>query len=183
MVKLWNQALQPISVFDVTPYSCVDASVASLDIRPVDPQSSGALTLLVGTYGGEIMEVSSGKGESGGRKGADGSCGDPRNLDLSHASATVLQHSHYSGELWGLAAHPVDPNVFATVDDDKTLRIWSIKRNSMLNAVPLYWPARYVAAPSSWPVSDHCFSTYNIVNIQNTNKNYKLSSDQSRLSC
>ena len=145
VVKLWNQALQPISVFDVTPYSCVDASVASLDIRPVDPQSSGALTLLVGTYGGEIMEVSSGKGESGGRKGADGSCGDPRNLDLSHASATVLQHSHYSGELWGLAAHPVDPDVFATVGDDKTLRIWSIKRNSMLKAVPLYWPARCVA--------------------------------------
>jgi WD40 repeat protein len=147
VIKLWNQALQPISVFDVTPFSCVDASVASIDVRPVDSHNPGLLTLLVGTYGGEIIEVSSSsKGGGVAKKAIEGGPGaDPRTLELSHASASVLLHSHYSGELWGLAVHPLDPDLYATVGDDRTLRIWSIKRNCLLKAQPLYWPARSVA--------------------------------------
>ena len=105
IVKVWNQALQPISVFDDSSFSCVDASVASLDVRPDDSSRSGPLALLVGTYGGEIIELKSEKGDSssGGaaKKGGEGSAGgaDQRNLDISQASAEVLLHSHYSGEM------------------------------------------------------------------------------------
>jgi WD40 repeat protein len=164
VVKVWNQALQPISVFDLTAFSCVDASVGSLDVRPDDASTPGALALLVGTYGGEIIEVLSDETEARNAAGGAGSGGgsgkkssgdasavrggvaaDLRNLDLSQASASVLLHSHYRGELWGLAPHPTDPDLVATVGDDSTLRIWSIRRNSMLTSVPLHWPARSVA--------------------------------------
>lgn len=151
IVKVWNQALQPISVFDVSSFSCVDASVASLDVRPDDSHASGPLALLVGTYGGEIIEVLSDKSESGSgsatKKGTDGGAGgaDQRNLDISLATVQVLLHSHYSGELWGVAPHPNDADLFATVGDDKTLRMWSIKKNCMVKSVPLHWPARSVA--------------------------------------
>lgn len=151
IVKVWNQALQPISVFDVSAFCCVDGSVASLDVRPDDSNQSGPLTLLVGTYGGEIIELVSEKGDvsssSVAKKGGEGSAGgaDLRNLDISQASAEVLLHSHYSGELWGLAPHPNDADIYATVGDDKTLRIWSIKKNCMIKCVQLYWPARCVA--------------------------------------
>eukprot|EP01038_Epipyxis_sp_PR26KG_P010144 gene10144-13646_t len=33
-VRIWNQSLQPISAFDLSPYSCVDATVASVDVKP-----------------------------------------------------------------------------------------------------------------------------------------------------
>jgi len=146
LVKVWNQAMQPISVFDISAYSVVDASVASLDVRPVDPSAPASLALLVGTYGGEIVEISADKGGSHGKKSGDGGVsGDQRNLDLSQSTAEVLLHSHYSGELWGLAPHPIDADIYATVGDDKTLRVWSIKANCMLKAVPLHWPARCVA--------------------------------------
>lgn len=147
LVKVWNQDMQPISVFDVSPFSVVDASVASLDVRPADPHNPSALTILVGTYGGEIIELSAEKNSShANKKGSDaGGAGEHRNLDLSHSTADVLLHSHYSGELWGLAPHPLDPDLYATVGDDKTLRIWSIRGNCLLKAQPLYWPARCVA--------------------------------------
>jgi len=34
---------------------------------------------------------------------------------------------HFNGELWGLAMHPIDQK-YATCGDDKTLRIWDIKK-------------------------------------------------------
>jgi microtubule-associated protein-like 6 len=37
-----------------------------------------------------------------------------------------------AGELWGLATHPTDPDVFATCGDDKTIRIWSILARRLL---------------------------------------------------
>ncbi len=54
-------------------------------------------------------------------------------------------YSHFSGELWGVAAHPLLADIVATVGDDGTLRIWSLKQNKMLKCVKLGWPARCVA--------------------------------------
>ena len=50
---------------------------------------------------------------------------------------TLLGEGHYSkpedgagGELWGLAPHPTNPDIFATSGDDATVRIWSISQVS-----------------------------------------------------
>lgn len=125
LVKVWNQALQPISNFDLSAYCIVDASVSSLDIRPDLSDEDGlSLTLLAGSYGGEIVELSS--------KPQAGSKSKVRSLDITSAHATTLISSHTMGELWGLAVHPTDPDMYCTVGDDSTLRIWSIKKQRQI---------------------------------------------------
>jgi echinoderm microtubule-associated protein-like 6 len=57
---------------------------------------------------------------------------------------TQLGWSHATGELWGLATHPCREE-FATSGDDKTLRIWSIRTNEMLNLRVLPVSSRTVA--------------------------------------
>lgn len=167
MVKIWNQALQPISVFSVAPFACVDASVASLDVKPADAEDRSKLTLLVGTYGGEVLEMSSSSGSgSGGDESRDGGGSSDYKFDLTQAQVQVRLHSHYSGELWGLATHPLDADIVATVGDDGTLRIWSVKRNRMLAVQQLHWPARSVAwHPLGALQQHHCFTTIESHNI------------------
>jgi WD40 repeat protein len=58
---------------------------------------------------------------------------------------TLLHEAHYEGELWGLATHPTDPDVFATVGDDRTIRIWSILARRLLRKAVIDCTARSVA--------------------------------------
>ena len=153
IVKLWTQDLQPMSSFDVTRHVAIEKTIGAIDVRPtyeeisMGPTSGNAgedasLRLLIGTYGGEIIELSSTN-----KAVRNETNGETRNLDISNetASATILLHSHYSGELWGLAVHPHDPDIIATVGDDSTLRIWSIQKNAMLRAEQVGWASRSVA--------------------------------------
>ena len=67
---------------------------------------------LIGTRGGDVIEM----------KISDG--GILKNKPLATG--------HYFGELWGLASHPKDPNLFVTCGDDKTVRMWHIERISCI---------------------------------------------------
>ena len=54
-----------------------------------------------------------------------------------------------AGELWGLATHPTDPDVFATCGDDKTIRIWSILarrllRKAIIGNARLTWSQTFI---------------------------------------
>lgn len=147
-VRVWNQSLQPISLLDISSYSYVDASISAIDVRP--SSGAGILQLLVGTGGGDIMEVSSkpsdGDNEQAkGKKVEDQPQNLPADLDLSKAKIEVFVNSHVKGELWGLATHPIDADLIATAGDDGTLRIWSMKRKAMLKCLDLQWPARSLA--------------------------------------
>ena len=42
------------------------------------------------------------------------------------------QEGHFSGQLWGLAVHPTDGDIFATAGDDRSIRVWSISLGVML---------------------------------------------------
>jgi len=146
-IKIWNQALQPISAFSLAVGSVgagilgsLDGSVGSVDYRFVD----GDMVVLAGTYGGEVFEVRAGKADGA----AKGVPSDPKlkNMNISTASKpNVLLRSHFSGELWGLAAHPLDPDLFVTGGDDGAIKLWSISRCSLLCSLFVGWPVRAMA--------------------------------------
>jgi WD40 repeat protein len=141
-IKIWNQALQAIAhhKFDQNPLeSPVNASVASIDYKVVDNN----IVVLVGTYGGEIMEVAAKESEHSTKQEAKDR--DGINFDLiSACEVNVLMHSHYSGELWGVAPCPTDSDVVATGGDDCTVRLWSISENRMIGCENTGRPVRCV---------------------------------------
>lgn len=137
-VKIWNHALQPITYykFDQTPLiSPVNASIASVDYR-VDGAN---IVVLVGTIGGEIIEIAA-NSEQGPKAGLSGN----KNFDLMNSSVTVLLQSHYSGELWGLAPHPENNDIVATVSDDGTIRLWDLSTLTMVSCTVVGKPMRSV---------------------------------------
>jgi WD40 repeat protein len=146
-IKIWNQALQMISSLDLqssTTFHSFDPIVLSLDIQPVEQDSSSTndtLYVLIGLVGGEVVELS----VPGTSKGASKESGDRLNYDLTKAISHMVVSSHCKGELWGLAPHPLDPDIFATVGDDATLRVWSVKKHVCLQATSLPRAARCVA--------------------------------------
>lgn len=138
-VNIWNQSLQLISRFEIfspkisaTPsappssggpvLAPVDGSVGSLDVMPLNSPTNRSLTILVGTVGGDIIEVTTHAPPASSAPPSD-SGEDQRNKDLSGAEATCILHSHFKGELWGLATHPSDPNIYATGGDDGSVQM------------------------------------------------------------
>jgi len=140
IVRVWNQALQPISAHEIAKLCVCEAGIGSLDVRPfIEGYNSqnDDLVVLVGTTGGEIIELTT---------TATSKDSDSKNaLDISGAHECVLLTSHSMGELWGLAVHPVNSDLFVTVGDDASLRIWSIKKQKMVYSKKLPHAARSVA--------------------------------------
>lgn len=104
-VKLWSRDMTPLADFDIA-----DAKPLSFmpSVRSVcwDINQN---RVLVGTRASEIYELS------------------------CHGGNTMLLHeSHCDDELFAVAPHPIDPNVFATGGDDKTVRVWSISKRCVV---------------------------------------------------
>jgi microtubule-associated protein-like 6 len=167
------QLISTFDLNAVTSIDIFDASVLSLDILPtivnVSMSSSSAsaidsssasngnnpfntMTFLCGTGGGDILEFAVPATTTGPKalapssSEADGGANLPsRNFDLMKSVLSPVMDSHYKGELWGLAPHPENADIFATVGDDRILRIWSISRRRCLSAVALSRAARVIA--------------------------------------
>jgi WD40 repeat protein/Ca2+-binding EF-hand superfamily protein len=123
LVKLWDTSLGFLQMYDlmeaaVPPYM---AAVRSVSVR-MDWEGEQITKILVGTRGSEIYEISKDTG-----------------------SMLQLAEGHCTDELWGLAMHPTNPDLLATSGDDRTVRVWSVKRRRMLRKAALDCMVRAVA--------------------------------------
>ncbi|CAN0063286.1 unnamed protein product [Pylaiella littoralis] len=109
-VKLWSTQLAHLKTFDLN-----EATVPPLlrGVRSIsaslDNTGTKVIKIAAVTAGSEVYEISR---ESG--------------------SMTLMQEGHFCGQLWGLATHPTDGDIFATAGDDHSIRVWSILLGVML---------------------------------------------------
>jgi WD40 repeat protein len=159
MYNFKSYYFQMISSYDLTALSLVDASIGSLDIRC---DVSKQLSVLAGTFGGEIIELTSENNTSSKSNSDD----EARNLDLTNAYSSVLSYSHFSGELWGLAPHPEFGDIVATGGDDGTIRIWNLATNTLIKFLNLKFPIRTV----SWHPTEDVLAVGFHETVKATNK-------------
>ena len=137
LIKIWSESLECAQVIDVAALSRSSSLIApclainSLDAKLVIVSGIKAAAILVGTAGGSIIELRNVEISGGGK-----------NLKAPE-NVSVLVSSHASGELWGLAVHSLEGDLFATCGDDATLRVWSKSR--LIQSVTLPQAARSVA--------------------------------------
>ena len=116
VVKIWSQSLECKIAIDIQMLGSLNSSVKSVF------WDNELGKILVGTAGNEIWEVSS----------SDGS-----NMHLDGP----LEQGHFDNELWGLSINPTRPH-FATVGDDKTLRVWDLFEHKVIKMTGLEMMSR-----------------------------------------
>jgi microtubule-associated protein-like 6 len=119
VVRIWNHAYECIK--EITVDSCITSQCNR--VRSVC-FSEDANSLVIGTRGAEIFEVSTKMGQLIGGK--------------------PLVSGHGTRELWGLSAHPTKEE-FATSGDDATIRIWDTKSCSIIKTVKVDTASRAIA--------------------------------------
>uniref|UniRef100_A0A7S2V7Z0 Anaphase-promoting complex subunit 4 WD40 domain-containing protein n=2 Tax=Fibrocapsa japonica TaxID=94617 RepID=A0A7S2V7Z0_9STRA len=117
-IILWDNELSQLEQFELS-------KLEPAPLRPVPvsvAMNSHMSKIVCATLAAEIYEIS-----------------------VDSGSACCLVQGHYNGELWGLACHPVDPDVYATTGDDKMLRVWSLANKGITAKVKLGGESRALA--------------------------------------
>ena len=100
VMQQWSKNMEHIKTFSISDADVIPIlkGLQSIDVRLTS--DDGAIKQMIATtVSAETYEISAKSG-----------------------NIYLLSEAHYTGELWGLAAHPTDPDIFATAGDDKTLR-------------------------------------------------------------
>lgn len=58
-------------------------------------------------------------------------------FDLNTYELNCVVKGHGEGELWALAVSPINANIFATASDDRTVRVWDAKTNTIIKITEL----------------------------------------------
>lgn len=115
-IRLWTHRLDPGATFDMSHFG-LNPSIRSACM------SLDGSSILVGTLAGEVYEISA--------------------VDGSDLRGGAITSSHSTGLLRNIAVHPHRPE-FATVGDDKCLRIWDATTRSLLKIATFDADARTV---------------------------------------
>jgi len=103
-VRIWSSELEPVNTFSLKDLA---NEAFSQSIRSVSCDEA-CTRYLVGTYGSEIYEIQADEEDA--------------------SNALQIAQGHCKKELWGLAMHPTDEDLYATCGDDATVRVWSISK-------------------------------------------------------
>lgn len=117
IVKLLDETLGELKAFDL---KTILPKAKSWKVRSVCFNKDQRKILVV-TKGSELYEVSNPEGGEEEAQPADVNDG-------------PLTTGHSSGQLWGVAAHPVI-NEVATCGDDKTVCFWNLEENTMTRSI------------------------------------------------
>jgi echinoderm microtubule-associated protein-like 6 len=132
-IKIWNisytaqqdnlsiQCCKSVSLqhAELTPLAL---SIRSIDAVTSSSNDSQIIKLLIGTAGGEAYELA---------------------VESGDISSVCEGHSY--GELCGLSVHPIDPDIFASCGDDRSVRLWSISQTAVLCKAVLECSARAIS--------------------------------------
>jgi len=121
-IKIWGNGadLTLISQFDISTSSPRPVNLSIRSVRLLLDRHRSCI--LVGTKSSDLYEVNRLNG---------------RMVQLSTA--------HFGDEVWGLAPHPTNPDLYISCGDDKTIRLWSVSRKRQLAIVMLENHMRAIA--------------------------------------
>eukprot|EP00814_Leptocylindrus_danicus_P009417 CAMPEP_0116006440 /NCGR_PEP_ID=MMETSP0321-20121206/1730_1 /TAXON_ID=163516 /ORGANISM="Leptocylindrus danicus var. danicus, Strain B650" /LENGTH=2265 /DNA_ID=CAMNT_0003474995 /DNA_START=74 /DNA_END=6868 /DNA_ORIENTATION=- len=119
-VKLWSPDLEVISLYNLHEKLGLNISISCL--FAASSICSRVTKILVGSLDSDIYEISA-------------STGDVFLLHEGHGGC---------GEVWGLAMHPLESDLFATCGDDSSARVWSIKSRKLLQKRIMDRPLRSI---------------------------------------
>ena len=175
-IKLWSVFMQPMFELNLAKAkeTMLDEYYSTLSFQSGRSPSIRALaatvdgrTLAVGTSTSEVFEIDI----SQTREVAAASA---KLVIQGHAAAVDPRTGKDIGDVWGLCMHPNKPK-FATVGEDNTLRIWSLKNKKMTSHKRLPGAGRSVA----WhPSVEHvaCGTTNGKVTVMDLSNNSVVAS-------
>ncbi|KAJ1457506.1 WD40-repeat-containing domain protein [Pelagophyceae sp. CCMP2097] len=121
-VKLWNSRFQQTRGYDLSDAPVPPLLRAAHSIHVGVAPDGSVARIVVATASAEVYEVAADSG-----------------------SWTLLSEGHFADEMWAVAAHPTDADLFATAGDDGTVRVWSVSLRALLRKARLDGPLRALA--------------------------------------
>ena len=119
-IKVWGPDILNLLSFNIAEADPVPFHRSIRSVCLLDDKDRS--TILVGTMGSEIYEISK-----------------------DSARMIRLSAGHCSDHLWGLAPHPTDPDLYLTAGDDHTVRLWTVRDRAQIAMVPVETMTRCIA--------------------------------------
>lgn len=111
LIKLWNTNFEPVSILKASVFGVSNSTISSICLNVSSSR------ILLAFESSEVIEIDS--------------------LDGKKTHEKLLVCGHFCSSVWACATHPFMPNIFASISDDKSLRLYNADLFSQLSIVYL----------------------------------------------